>query len=69
MDGTHGAWRAVRLKPEAPLELYDPQADPYEERDVAAKNSDVVAKRSPGGLAGHTTTMAGDVANPRQPRA
>ena len=39
-----GMWKAVRLKPDAPLELYDLQDDPYEQRDVAAKHSDVVAK-------------------------
>jgi N-sulfoglucosamine sulfohydrolase len=37
-----GTWKAVRLKPEAPLELYDLQHDPSEERDVAAANPEVV---------------------------
>jgi arylsulfatase A-like enzyme len=39
-----GRWKAVRLKNGAPLELYDLQADPKEERDVAAANPAVVAK-------------------------
>ena len=37
-------WKAVRLKPDAPLELYDLQADPREERDVAAANPQIVAR-------------------------
>jgi arylsulfatase A-like enzyme len=39
-----GNWKAVRLKPEQPLELYDLASDPREERDVAAANADVVAR-------------------------
>ncbi len=39
-----GRWKAVRLKNGAPLELYDLESDPHEERDVAAANADVVAK-------------------------
>jgi hypothetical protein len=38
-----GRWKAVRLKPGAPLELYDLDADPAEQRDVAAANAAVVA--------------------------
>jgi arylsulfatase A-like enzyme len=39
-----GKWKAVRLKPGAPLELYDLDADRKEERDVAASHADVVAR-------------------------
>lgn len=39
-----GKWKAVRLKPGAPLELYDLDADAKEERDVAASHADVVAR-------------------------
>jgi arylsulfatase A-like enzyme len=37
-------WKAVRLKKDAPLELYDLPNDPNEQRDVASINPDVVAK-------------------------
>ena len=37
-------WKAVRLKPGTPLEVYDLEADPTEQRDVAAANADVVTK-------------------------
>jgi arylsulfatase A len=39
-----GQWKAVRLKPGAPLELYDLKEDPREERDVAASQPDVVRR-------------------------
>ena len=39
-----GRWKAVRLKNGAPLELYDLESDPHEDRDVAAANAEVVAK-------------------------
>ena len=39
-----GKWKAVRLKNGAPLEVYDLQADPKEERDVASENPEIVAK-------------------------
>jgi arylsulfatase A-like enzyme len=39
-----GKWKAVRLKPDAPLELYDLERDPYETTDVAAAQRDVVAR-------------------------
>ena len=39
-----GRWKAVRLKTGSPLEVYDLEVDPREERDVASANPDVVAK-------------------------
>jgi arylsulfatase A len=39
-----GNWKAVRLKPSEPLELYDLASDGQEIRNVAASNPDVVAK-------------------------
>jgi arylsulfatase A-like enzyme len=37
-----GDWKAVRLKREQPLELYDLSADPAEEKDVASSHPDVI---------------------------
>jgi arylsulfatase A-like enzyme len=39
-----GPWKAVRLKKDAPLELYNLSADPGEQRDVAADNPKIVAR-------------------------
>ena len=39
-----GDWKAVRLKPDAPIELYDLKSDQGETRDVAAKRPAVVAE-------------------------
>jgi arylsulfatase A len=38
-----GRWKAIRLKPGAPLELYDLDTDPREERDVASTQADVIS--------------------------
>ena len=40
----HGSWKAIRLAPGGPLELYDVVADPNESKNVAAINPEVVAK-------------------------
>ena len=39
-----GKWKAVRLKPDAPLELYDLDADGAEAQDVASANPEVIAR-------------------------
>jgi arylsulfatase A-like enzyme len=39
-----GRWKAVRLKPGTPLELYDLDADRTETHDVAASHRDVVGR-------------------------
>ncbi|PYR91365.1 MAG: arylsulfatase [Acidobacteria bacterium] len=39
-----GPWKAVRLKKDAPLELYNLDTDRFEQHDVAATNADVVKK-------------------------
>src|SRR5918994_240035 len=39
-----GPWKAVRLKKDAPLELYNLASDPGEQREVAAANPEIVAK-------------------------
>jgi arylsulfatase A len=39
-----GTWKAVRLKPGAPLELYDLPDDPHEQTNIAADHPDVVAR-------------------------
>jgi arylsulfatase A-like enzyme len=39
-----GRWKAVRLKKDAPLELYDLTTDPAEAHEVAAGHADIVAR-------------------------
>ena len=39
-----GQWKAVRLKPGEPLELYDLGADVSESKNIAAAHPEVVAK-------------------------
>ncbi len=39
-----GDWKAVRLKPGAPLELYNLRDDPSETTDVAARHPEIVGK-------------------------
>lgn len=38
-----GRWKAVRLKPGAPLDVYDLVADPGEQSNVAGRNPAVLA--------------------------
>ncbi len=40
----HGEWKAIRHKPETPLELYNLAQDPSEKSNVASANPRVVAK-------------------------
>jgi arylsulfatase A-like enzyme len=42
----HGKWKAIRLKRNGPLELYDLSRDPKESRNVAADHPDIVARMS-----------------------
>jgi arylsulfatase A len=39
-----GSWKAVRLKKDAPLELYNLDTDPFEQHDVAPDQADVVKR-------------------------
>jgi arylsulfatase A-like enzyme len=39
-----GRWKALRLKSNVPLELYDLDSDRKEQHDVAAANPDVIAR-------------------------
>jgi arylsulfatase A len=39
-----GKWKAVRLKKDAPLELYDLAADPVEQHDIAPANPSIVSR-------------------------
>lgn len=41
-----GPWKAVRLKKDASLELYNLDADPAEQRDVAADNLAIIERVS-----------------------
>ena len=38
-----GDWKAVRLKKDGLLELYNLKTDPYEQKDVAASYPQIVA--------------------------
>jgi len=39
-----GDWKAIRLKPGAPVELYNLRQDPGESKNVAAANPEVVSR-------------------------
>ena len=40
----HGNWKAIRLAPGSPLQLYDVVKDPAEKTNVAKDHPDVIAK-------------------------
>ena len=39
-----GKWKALRLKPDAPIELYDLVLDLGEDNDIAADRPEIVAR-------------------------
>ncbi|WP_338764351.1 arylsulfatase [Massilia sp. METH4] len=43
-----GKWKAVRMKRDGPLELYDLSRDPKESRNLAAEHPDIVARMADG---------------------
>jgi arylsulfatase A-like enzyme len=52
-----GKWKAVRLKRNGPLELYDLSTDPKESHNVAAAHPDIVAKMADGMAREHVASV------------
>lgn len=52
-----GKWKAVRLKRNGPLELYDLERDPKESQNLAARHPDIVAKMSEGMAREHVASV------------
>jgi arylsulfatase A-like enzyme len=52
-----GKWKAVRLKRNGPLELYDLERDPKESRNLAASHPDIVARMAEGMAREHVASV------------
>ncbi|QBE65423.1 arylsulfatase [Pseudoduganella lutea] len=52
-----GKWKAVRLKRDGPLELYDLSRDPKESTNVAARHPDIVARMADGMAREHAASV------------
>jgi hypothetical protein len=52
-----GKWKAVRMKRDGPLELYDLSQDPKESRNLAAAHPDIVARMADGMAREHVASL------------
>jgi arylsulfatase A-like enzyme len=64
----HGNWKAIRLRPNGPLSLYDVAADPHEDRDVARQHPDVIAKIEAYLKTARTESKDWPLTEPKQPK-